>query len=87
MTLKWNKIDAYHLRSDCGRFSIARMHTGLTFWYVAFKLPKLEIGATQLSIMADDVARKLAVRQMQDLCEAEATARQTASEPPSESLQ
>ena len=76
--LTWVKPDEYHIRSACGRFSVARLNVLGTIWYVAFKLPwgesspSTELGATHVSSGADDDERKAAIHEMQQLCEAAA---------------
>lgn len=76
--LHWRKPDDYHIRSTCGRFSVARLSVCGTIWYVAFRLPfgesqpSTEIGATKLSAGATDAERQVAIREMQQVCEAAA---------------
>lgn len=76
--LIWRRVDDYHVRSQCGRFSVARMCVDVRMWYVAWKLafdgahPSTELGATSLPITANDAERIAAIHEMQDLCEAAA---------------
>lgn len=76
--LSWRRVDEYHMRSQDGRFSIARLNCSPRCWYVAFKLPfsesspSTEIGATTVSTDASDDERMFAIREMQQICEAAA---------------
>lgn len=78
MTLAWRKVDEYHIRSNCGRFSVARITVASKIWYVAFRLPfgesqpSTEIGATSLPATATEAERKTAIRDMKQICEAAA---------------
>lgn len=78
MTLRWRKADEYHIRSYCGRFSVARLNVAEKHWYVAFRLPfgeaspSTEIGATVLPATANEAERISAIHEMQQLCEAAA---------------
>ena len=71
MSLVWYKADAYHLKSSCGRFSIARLSVDTALWYVAFHL-KDEIGANRVPIAASPEERARALEEVKALCEAEA---------------
>lgn len=78
MTLEWRRVDDYHLRSKCGRFSISRVTAGDRLWYIAWQLtrredePSTEIGATQLPLDATNDERRAALIDMQKVCEAAA---------------
>jgi hypothetical protein len=73
--LTWRKPDDYHIRSECGRFTVARMNVVDSVWYAAFKLPwsesepSTEIAATKLSANASDAERMAAIRELQSVCE------------------
>lgn len=79
MTLRWKKPDEYHIRSECGGFTVARITVAPSLWYIAFRRAKTEsgvrsteIGATRLPAAASDEQRQSAIRDMQKLCEGEA---------------
>lgn len=83
MTLVWRRVDAYCLRSSCGRFSVAKVFEGLTLWYEAYRTEGWDaddkrgesremLGATRLPITASNDERKRAGDDMKALCEAEA---------------
>ena len=63
---------AYHGRSECGRFSVARINAGLVCWYEAYRWPGTLLGATRVPITASATERLAAIRAMRELCEAEA---------------
>ena len=76
--LRWRKRDNYHLRTECGRFSIARVSVNGAPWYIAWRLsrreaePSTEIGATRLEADATSQEREEAVGALKALCEAAA---------------
>jgi hypothetical protein len=76
--LTWRRADEYHFRSQCGRFSIARVIVSEWIWYIAWRLTRredessTEIGATRLPLAATPDERKAALIDMQQICEAEA---------------
>ena len=75
MELQWVKPDDYHIRSECGRFSVSRMTVSpFGIWYVAWRRSLVdgratELGATRVPITAPDAERQNAIREMQQLCE------------------
>ena len=79
--LTWKRADDYHYRSECGRFSVSRLKTPNALWYIAWRLPDHELGATCLPIEKTDEGievlptqeqRTEAFSAMQEVCEAEA---------------
>lgn len=76
--LTWRRADKYHLRSRCGRFSIAKVLQNGAPWYIAWRLSRseaessTEIGATRLDADATDKERDEAVGALKALCEASA---------------
>lgn len=74
--LHWRKVDDYHMRSACGRFSIARVNAEPQCWYIAWRLtsreaqPSTELGATVVPMDASDGERLQAIHDMKQLCEA-----------------
>lgn len=68
--LRWNKPDDYHIRSDCGRYSVCRITITPHIWYIAWRTPYEEIGATRLDENATDAERQAAIREMQQVCAA-----------------
>lgn len=38
MALKWRRADAYHLASECGRFTVTRVQLGQRLIYEAWRL-------------------------------------------------
>lgn len=78
--LRWTRPDAYHIRTECGCYSVARNTVNGVDWYIAFRriangtITTREIGATSVSPRATDEERRNAIRDMQQLCEAEASA-------------
>lgn len=76
--LVWQRKDKYHLRSKCGRFSIARVTCNGSPWYIAWRLSNreaessTEIGATRLDVDATEKERDEAVGALKALCEASA---------------
>jgi hypothetical protein len=74
--LEWRKVDDYHLKTKCGRFSIARVMVCGAYWYVAWRLtqresePSQEIAATRLEPDATDKERNETVGSLKALCEA-----------------
>lgn len=89
-SLRWLVGDAYHIVSECGRFTVQRRNvspTGLD-WYIACRrddrseqekreryVMATELGATSVSsTRATDAERKAAIKAMQQVCEAAALA-------------
>lgn len=75
--LHWLKPDYYHIRSDCGKFSVCRMSTPFAIWYIAWRKSRfdeyaVEIGATRVPVAAPDAERTAAIKAMQEICEAAA---------------
>ena len=75
-TLRWIRGDAYHVRTECGRFSVARRTVKGIDWYIAYRLEgngKLyarELGAAQVSPRSTDAERSAVIRDLKALCEA-----------------
>ena len=76
MTLRWRKPDDHHIRSLCGKFTVARLTVAPNLWYIAFRrvegadgVRSTELGATRLSSTAGDAQRTAAIREMQKLCQ------------------
>jgi hypothetical protein len=85
--LRWLRADAYHARSECGHFTVARRSVNGVDWYIAYRapteseravslehLPSTELGATQVRPNATDAERLAAINAMKQLCEAAAAA-------------
>ena len=80
--MKWRRVDPYHQRSECGRFSVSRLKTPNAIWYIAWRWPELELGATCLPIvrtdegvpvLPNDAERSEAIGAMKELCEGAAS--------------
>lgn len=77
MTLQWRKPDDFHIRSECGRFTVSKMTVLDRLWYVAFRrdegqngVRSIELGATAMPIDALDGERSKAIGELKQLCEA-----------------
>jgi hypothetical protein len=74
LDLRWLKPDAYHIRSDCGRYSVARIDMGVRDHYVAWRLPRAEhelpreLDSHRVAKTARDEDRLAAIRSMQQRC-------------------
>lgn len=80
--LRWLKPDDYHIRSECGRFTVARRRISGVDWYIAYRREQSvdvtrahELGATEVQPRATEAQRKAAIRAMQHLCEVAANER------------
>lgn len=73
--LRWlSPTDSYHVRSECGKFSVARRTVNGVDWYVAYRIEAthaIELGATSVAKNVTDEGRKAAIREMKQLCEGE----------------
>lgn len=76
--LTWRKVDDYHLRSTCGRFSISKVFQNGSTWYIAWRLTQreaessTEIAATRLYPDATETERNQTVGSLKAVCEAAA---------------
>lgn len=94
--LRWTKPDEFHVRSECGRFAVARRRVNGVDWYIAYRAPTeseravadehlltIELGATRVDAKrATDAERLKAIGAMREICEAAALA----AEQPDQSL-
>lgn len=78
-SLRWLQPDEYHIRTECGRFSVARRRVNGVDWYIANRIEPTvdverahEIGATQVTPRATGDERLKAISAMREICEAAA---------------
>lgn len=71
--LRWRRVDDYHGKTECGRYSVARVDLGSYHEYVAWRCrtesaPPKEIGWTRVAPNASDSVRLEAIKAMSKLC-------------------
>jgi hypothetical protein len=68
--LRWIKPDAFHIRTDCGRYAVSRVDLGGRDDYVAWRigLPAVELAAAPVLRSARDEERSAAIKSMQQQC-------------------
>lgn len=71
--LRWVKPDAYHIASECGRYTVAKVMLGAFIDYVAWccvpkEAPPLELKAARVAKSANEEETLKAIRAMQRAC-------------------
>ena len=71
MVLQWHRVDTYHFKTFCGRFSVSRVTVKGCPHYIAWnrREPATEIGTLVLGSRATDNERRAALASMQELCQ------------------
>jgi hypothetical protein len=69
--LHWRRQDAFHTRSECGRYTVSRVDLGDCNDYIAWRCSDLqptELSFVRVSGRATDEERKGAIASMQRIC-------------------
>lgn len=78
MSLEWEQMDAYHLRTRCRRFTICRCNVGSRVHYEAWKVPPrgsneaAKVIDRRVVERANMEGRERAVVELKAVCEAAA---------------
>jgi hypothetical protein len=72
--LRWLRPDSHHIRTDCGRYTVARVDMGDRDDYVAWRLPRgehelpRELLSARVPKTARESDRLAAIKSMQAVC-------------------
>lgn len=67
--IQWRQHDRYHLRSDCGKFTVCRTLSGETIAYTAWRVNPRQIIECHVCDTRNGAARDEALRACKAACE------------------